>query len=181
MLRSPTSVAGVSGSLLPRERGFYGDYTHPAGATHAPWARARRVGPAHPRVSTAPRRPEGRGCRGGSAQLSAQGAWGSPTRASEEEGTAPVSSCCRRRRHTLKRGYLKPGPGLGRGRRSRESGEPGGWDRRQPGEERPPGSRTRSAPDARGCGCRSGRGSWSFLCPPPPTAKLWSGTGRGGA
>ena len=35
-----TSVAGVSGSLLPRERGFYGDYTHPAGATHAPWARA---------------------------------------------------------------------------------------------------------------------------------------------
>lgn len=76
-------------------------------------------------------------------------------------------------------GYLKPGPGLGRGRRNRESGEPGGWDCRQPSEERPPGSRTRSAPDARGCGCRSGRGSSSFLCPPPPprqaVVREWQG------
>ena len=47
----PCLEGRCSGSLLPRERGFHGDYTLPARAAHAPWARARRVGPAHTRVS----------------------------------------------------------------------------------------------------------------------------------
>ena len=35
-------------------------------------------------------------------------------------------------------GVFKAGPGLGRGRRSRESGQPGGWDRSSPGRSVPP-------------------------------------------
>ena len=165
---------------------FYGDHTLPTRATHAPWARACKVGPAHARVSGQLRR----------GKAGRQGDTGEACGFFPARGPGEASCGPRRYRGqpwlpvvvaaagTVGRGVFKdrnPGWAGGGGRGSEGRRAAGIAD--IPGVcvgVRPPGSRKLGARDLRVCGRWRCEGIlWPFCIHLPPPAEVQSG--RGGA